>query len=97
MKKAIIKFNKRTIGIIYFSKFTEEEIINCKVYRFLDEEGNTKWNCQIYIPYILIKFTHSKDTFEDALLDGIKEAIKFIKEKATKSFLCDCGNFYRIG
>lgn len=39
MKKAIIKFNKRTIGIIYYSSYTEEEIINCKIYRFLDEEG----------------------------------------------------------
>ena len=39
MKKAIIKYNKRTIGIIYFHEFTEEEIINCKIYRFLDEEG----------------------------------------------------------
>lgn len=39
MKKAIIKFNNRTIGIIYFSSYTEEEIINCKVYRFLDDEG----------------------------------------------------------
>ena len=48
--------------------------------KFLDEEGNTMWNCQIYIPYVLIKFTHPKNTFEDALLDGIKEAIKFIKE-----------------
>lgn len=48
--------------------------------KFLNEEGDTIWNCQIYIPYVLIKFTHPKNTFEDALLDGIKEAIKFIKE-----------------
>ena len=39
MKKAVIKFNNRTIGIIYFSSYTEEEIVNCKVYRFLDKEG----------------------------------------------------------
>lgn len=39
MKEAIIKFNNITIGIIYFSSYTEEEIVNCKVYRFLDEEG----------------------------------------------------------
>ncbi len=39
MKKAVIKFNKRTIGIIYFSSYTEEDIITNKVYRFLNEDG----------------------------------------------------------
>ena len=39
MKKAIIKFHKRTIQVIYFYSYTEDEIINCKVYRFLDRDG----------------------------------------------------------
>lgn len=39
MKKAVIKLNKRTIAMIYFSTYNIEEIINIKVYRFLDEEG----------------------------------------------------------
>jgi len=39
LKKAVIKFNKRTIGIIYFSSYTEEDIITNKVYRFLNEDG----------------------------------------------------------
>ena len=37
--KAVIKFQHRTIQMIYCSSYTEEEIINCKVYRFLDKEG----------------------------------------------------------
>lgn len=41
LKKAVIKFNKRTIGIIYFYKFIDETLkcINTKIYRFYDEEG----------------------------------------------------------
>ena len=62
MKKAVIKFNNKTIGIIYFSKYTEEEIINCKVYRFLDEEGKM-------ISNILLDPYEIKDGLEVEILE----------------------------
>ena len=46
--------------------------------KFLDEEGNTIWITYMYIPYVSVRAICKRKTYEDALLEGIKEAIIFI-------------------
>ena len=48
--------------------------------RFIDEDGNTLWVTHMYIPYVGLRILEKRKTYQEALLDGIKEAIKFINE-----------------
>lgn len=48
--------------------------------KFLDEDGSTLWISYMYIPYIGVRALCKRKTYQEALLEGIKEAVKFINE-----------------
>lgn len=47
--------------------------------KFLDEDGDTTWITYMYVPYASVRALCKRKRYEDALLEGIKEAINFIK------------------
>ena len=57
------------------------------LYHDINFDDNTSWECNIYIDFAAIYTIGKSLSYQDALLLGIKEAIKILKdEELTKGF-----------
>ena len=57
----------------------KEILIYPVVDKFIDEDGDITWITYMYVPYVSVRALCKRKRYEDALLEGIKEAINFIK------------------